>query len=167
VFVADDIAEVHVTTTHQESPRGNVVVAADPGGSRVVWSGEQNGVFTISGRASDMRAQAARGVTLDLRYRVDRAPTARVDIGLRCTEPLCGTRGGAILDVTPAFKKARPGNWRTLSIPLSCFTATGADLGSVVVPFALETSGRFGLTISEVRLAQKAASAPRECPGTI
>ncbi len=167
IFVADDSAEVHLTTTRQESPKGVVEAALDSDGTRIVWSGEQRGVFTISGRASDMRPRAGMGVTLNLRYRVDRVPTARVDIGVRCTEPLCGTRSGAMLDVTAALKNAQPGHWRALSVPLSCFTAAGADLGSVVVPFALETSGPFSLTISEVRLAPRTAGSAPECPRTI
>jgi beta-glucosidase len=167
IFVADDSAEVHLTTLRQESPRGAVVAASDPDGSAIVWAGTQSGVFMISGRASDMRPQAGQGVALDLRYRVDRVPDQSVKIGMRCTEPLCGAGSGAMLDVTRIFKNARPGNWRTLSIPLSCFTATGADLAGVAVPFAVETSGRFGLTISEVSLIQKASGSGAGCPGTL
>jgi beta-glucosidase len=166
IFVADDGAEVHLTTAQQESPRGSVVVASEPDGSAVAWTGTQSGMFTISGRAGDMRPQAAQGLAIDVRYRVDRVPTQRVKIGLRCTEPLCGTQGGAMLDVTQIFKSAQPGNWRTLSIPLSCFTAAGADLAEVVVPFAVETSGPFGLTISEVRLAQGTSGPSPKCLGT-
>jgi beta-glucosidase len=106
-------------------------------------------MLRISGRASDMRSQAGEGVTLEVRYRVDHAPERTVAIGLRCTEPLCGTRTGAMLDVTPILKHSRPGEWQSLSIPQSCFTAVGADLTRVEVPFAVETSGRLGLTISE------------------
>jgi beta-glucosidase len=166
IFVADDGAEVHLTTAQQESPRGSVVVASEPDGSAVAWTGTQSGMFTISGRAVDMRPQAAQGLAIDVRYRVDRVPTQRVKIGLRCTEPLCGMQGGAMLDVTQIFKSAQPGNWRTLSIPLSCFTAAGADLAEVVVPFAVETSGPFGLTISEVRLAQETSGPSPKCLGT-
>lgn len=166
IFVADDSAEVHLTTARQESPRGSVVVASESDGSAVAWTGTQNGMFTISGRAGDMRPQAAQGLAIDVRYRVDRVPAQRVKIGVRCTEPLCGTQGGAMLDVTQIFKSARPGNWRTLSIPLSCFTAAGADLAGVVVPFAVETSGPFGLTISEVRLAQRTSGPSPKCLGT-
>jgi beta-glucosidase len=85
---------------------------------------------------------------------------------LRCTEPLCGTRGGAMLDVTRAFKASPPGDWRTLSIPLSCFTAMGADLAQVSDPFAVETSGRFGLTIGEVSLTPSTPVSASRCPGT-
>jgi beta-glucosidase len=167
IFVADAGAEVHLTTARQESPQGAVVVASAPGGGTVVWSGAHRGLFTISGRAGDLRPQAGNEVAIDVRYRIDRVPTQRVKVGLRCTEPLCGTSGGAMLDATQVFINAPPGDWRTLSIPLSCFTAAGADLARVVVPFAIETSGKFGLTISEVRLAQAAAGPPPQCPGTI
>jgi beta-glucosidase len=167
IFVADDSAEVHLTTARQASPRGTVVVASEPDGSTVVWVGTQSGMFTISGRAGDMRPQAAQGLAIDVRYRVDRVPTQRVKIGLRCTEPLCGMQGGAMLDVTQVFRNAQPGNWRTLSIPLSCFTVAGADLARVVVPFAVETSGPFGLTISDVRLAPRTSGPSPKCLGTI
>jgi beta-glucosidase len=171
IFVADDDAEVHLTTLRQESPRGTVVVVSEPDASEVVWAGAQSGVFRISGRASDMRPKAGQGATLDVRYRVDRVPERSVKIGLRCAEPLCGTRDGAMLDVTRVFKDSQPGKWRTLSIPLSCFAAAGADLAKVEVPFAVETSGHFGLTISEVSLAQKAlaqkAGGLGPCPGPI
>ena len=165
IFIADDSAEVHLTTLRQENPSGSAVTLSEAVGNKIVWSGEQRGSFTISGRASDMRRQALQGVTLDLRYRVDQLPTGRVKIGLRCTQPLCGTRTGAMLDVTREFKNAQSGNRQSLSVPLSCFLGKGADLDSVVVPFALETSGRFGLTIFEVRLAQKGTGPMPACPG--
>ena len=38
------------------------------------------------------------------------------------------------------------------------------DLAGVTVPFAVETSGRFALTISEVTLAAKALGAAPSCP---
>jgi beta-glucosidase len=165
LFIADDSAEVHLTNMRQENPSGSAVTTSEPDGNKIVWSGEQRGLFTISGRASDMRPEARQGVTLHLRYRVDQVPTGRVEIGVRCTQPLCGTRTGAMLDVTRDFKNAKSGNWQTLSVPLSCFLDKGADLDSVVVPFALETSGRFGLTISEVGLARKSTRPVPPCPG--
>ena len=167
IFVADDSAEVHLTTARQESPQGAVAVVSQRDGSTVVWAGPQAGLFTISGRAGDMRPLAARQLAIDLRYRVDRVPAQPVKIGLRCTEPKCGTPAGAMLDVTRVFRNAPPGSWQTLSIPLSCFVAAGADLAQVVVPFALETSGPFGLTISEVRLAERTSGPKPKCLGTI
>ena len=71
-----------------------------------------------------------------------------------------------MLDVTSLLKNSRPGSWRNLSIPLSCFAAAGADLSSVEVPFAMATSGRFSLTLAEVSLAPKTAKSVSKCPGT-
>jgi beta-glucosidase len=166
IFVADDTAEVHLTTARQESPRGAVVAAADPAGVRADWAGTESGMFRISGRASDMRAQAGQGVALALRYRVERAPDKAVAVGLRCAQPLCGARGGAMLDLTGILKRSAVGEWRNVSIPLSCFSAAGADLADVVIPFAVETSGRFAVTISEISLQQQSSKAAAACPAT-
>jgi beta-glucosidase len=167
VFVADAGVEVHLTTARQESPGGGVAAVAASDGSAAVWNGTQSSLYKISGRAGDLRPQAEQGVALELRYRVDRAPERNVAVGLRCTDPLCGIPGGAMLDVTREFKNSPPGDWRTLSIPLSCFTAAGADLAGVEVPLAIETSGRFGLTISEAALVRRSSSTATKCPGTI
>jgi beta-glucosidase len=163
IFVADKTGEVHFTTTRQASPRGAIVVSWQPDGSAIKWAGTEPALFKISGRASDMRSQVGRGVAIEMRYRLDRAPAGSVKMGLRCTEPLCGTRDGAMLDVTGILKSARLGAWQSLSIPLSCFT--GADFAQLEVPFALETSGRLALTLSEVRLIETAAEAGHTCPG--
>jgi beta-glucosidase len=166
IFVADASAEVHLTTARQESPRRAVVAEADPAGVKANWAGTQSGMFRISGRASDMRAQAGQGMALAMRYRVDRAPEKSVAVGLRCAEPLCGAPGGAMLDVTKILKDSAVGEWRRLSIPLSCFSAAGADLANVVIPFAVETSGRFAVTISQISLQQENSKAAASCPGT-
>jgi hypothetical protein len=60
--------------------------------------------------------------------------------------------------MTGAFESAAPGTWHTLSIPLSRLTAGGADLKDVVIPLAIETSGRFALTLSEARLTPRSES---------
>jgi beta-glucosidase len=164
VFVADGNSEVHLTTSTQQSPEGAVAVTLQSGGAKVSWSGARSGTFRISGRASDLRERAAQGTSLDILYRVDRAAEGAVTLGLQCAESSCGTRSGAMLDVTRALKDSRTGEWRHLSVPLSCFTAAGADLSAVVAPLAVESSGRLELTITEVRLAQDTKARRRPCP---
>ena len=56
------------------------------------------------------------------------------------------------------------GEWRHLSLPLSCFAASGADLAAVVAPFAVETSGRLDLTIAQVSLVQHTQAGRPPCP---
>jgi beta-glucosidase len=167
LFVADGDAEVHVTTPHQASPHAAVSVTLGREGAAVSWAGTQSGMLRVSGRALDMGPSAAKGDTITLRYRVDLAPAATVALGVRCTLPLCGTTGGAFLDVTKVFAEAKIGAWNTLVVPLSCLQATGADVSSVEVPLALETSGKFGVTIAQARLGPRAPGAQVSCPAAV
>ncbi len=164
IFVADGGAEVHLTTSRQSSPHGAVVVTATPEGARALWSGARSGIFRVSGRASDLRLTAAQGATLDVRYRIDRAPAGAVTLGLQCIESSCGTRSGATLDVTRVLKDSRVGAWQQLSVPLSCFIGVGADLTAVVAPLVIETSGRLDLTIAQLSLARGGEAQRLPCP---
>jgi beta-glucosidase len=161
IFVADNGAEVHLTTERQASPQGAVVVSLDPNGVAATWSAAHSGVLLISGRAADYRLQAQRGAAIEMSYRTDRMPEKPVHIGVRCSDPLCGVAGGALLDITSAVTAAPIGAWRSLVVPLSCFAAKGADLTRVEVPFEIETAGRFGLTLSAVRVTESGSAA---CP---
>jgi len=69
-----------------------------------------------------------------------------------------------MLDVTQTFRAARIGAWATLLIPVSCLAAAGADLSKVEVPFSIEASREFGVTISEVQVLSDAPQARTPCP---
>lgn len=167
IFVADNGIQVHQTTQRQDSPQEAVATVSDPAGNSVVWAGKGSALFMISGRASDFTERVGQGMRVEVHYRVDQAPEEKVSVGMRCTEPLCGTQGGAMLNVTTAFKSATPGSWRTMSIPLSCFAASAVELTEVEVPFAMETAGRFGLSIASVSLLPQAAGTAERGPETI
>jgi beta-glucosidase len=164
LFVADGGAEVHLSNSNQASPHGAVSVALAPVGAVAYWNGTQAGMLRISGRASDMGLPATEGEAMEVHYRVDHAPEGVVSVGMRCTDPLCGTERGAMLDVTKTFRASRLGAWTTLRIPVSCLTAAGANLSKVEVPFAVEASGKFGVTISEVRMLSDSQHARVSCP---
>lgn len=164
LFVADAGDQVHVTTGQQESPRGAVEVKLTSAGASAAWKASRGGTLMISGRAGNLNAAAKQGGELDLRYRVDVKPDHEVLLRMSCTEPLCGTAAGASVSLTPIFNSSGLGVWRNLRIPLSCWTAAGADLKDVEVPFAVAATGDFGLTLAEVRLASKRAGAAARCP---
>jgi beta-glucosidase len=149
IFVADGSDEVRLTNVRQESPHAAIAVELAPQDGTVTakWAGTASGTLKFSGRPTDLRTPAKQGAAIELHYRVDRAPDRRVGVG---------TLSGAMLDLTRTFKTATPGQWHTLSIPLSCLAAAGADLKEVAVPLAIETSGRFDLSISEARLSTQA-----------
>jgi beta-glucosidase len=164
LFVADGGAEVHVSNSNQASPHGAVSVALAPAGAVAYWNGTQAGMLRISGRAFDMARPSAEEAAIEVHYRVDHAPDGVVSVGMRCTEPLCGTKRGAMLDVTNTFRASRLGAWTTLILPVSCVAATGAELSQVEVPFAVEASGKFGVTISEIRMLSGSQHARASCP---
>jgi beta-glucosidase len=69
----------------------------------------------------------------------------------------CGTERGAFIDLTATLRSAPLNAWRTYSFSLACLAAQGADLSTVEAPFAISTTGRFALTISEVKLLRQTA----------
>jgi beta-glucosidase len=165
LFVADGDAEVHVTNDRQDSPHGAVSVTVGTEGAATRWTGTMPGMLRVSGRASDMRPRTLDGSEISLRYRVDRAPEQVVSLGMRCTVAQCDSPRGAMLDVTSIFRDAGVGAWQTLNIPIACFSASGANLSLVDVPFALATAGPFGVTIGELRLTAKSKDSRAHCPG--
>jgi beta-glucosidase len=182
IYLADASAEVRLTTRQQDSPGHGLVVTRSAAGVSASWDGSQPSVFRIAGRASDWRDRAAGGSAIELRYRVDEAPSEPVQVGMLCTAPYerhpvvvsdpaqaataaahCGTPQGASLDFTPALGAGKVGQWRTISYSLSCFSAQGADLRNVEAPFAISTKGRLALTISDVRVVRQ--NGPPHCGG--
>jgi beta-glucosidase len=155
IFAADGGDEVHLTTTRQASPQGALVVQLKPGAGVVTanWSGSLAGTLRFSGRPTDLRDDAAHGIVLELRYRVEHSPRQAVKLGTP----------GAMLDVTRTFNAATLGEWQTLSVPLACLAARGADLKSVSVPLAIETAGPFTLSISDARFTTRNPAVIPEC----
>jgi len=166
LFVADGDAQVHVTTLHQSSPHGAVSADILPEGTQVTWGGTRDGLVEISGRGEDLGGAASAGGSLNFRYRIDAASDQPVRLALTCTEARCATAHGVALDVTAALS-APSGTWHSLSVPLSCFAAGNADLGSVEMPFIIGTAGHLQLTISDVSIEPAGAQAARACPRAI
>jgi beta-glucosidase len=156
IFVADGGDEVHLTTTRQSSPNGAVTAElnGDEGAVKATWTGAAAGTLRLSGRAADLRSAAAQGASIELRYRVDESPHGSVKLG-SSTDPM--------LDLTQSFKDSKPGEWRKMSIPLACLAGQGSDLRQVAIPIALETSGRFALSIADVQLTPKGSTPVLEC----
>jgi beta-glucosidase len=168
LFLADGDAQVHVTTQHQISPHGAVSVGIVPEGIQVTWAGTQDGLFEISGRAEDLRRAAASGGSLNFRYRVEALSDQKIRLGLMCTEARCATGRGPGVDLTPALRDAVVGGeWRSVSVPLSCFSVSGADLSAVEMPFIIGTAGHLKLVISEVTLKSAGSATASACPQSI
>jgi beta-glucosidase len=176
IFVADRTAEVRLTTDHQRSPDGVVTAELAPPSVRASWAGVAVAEFRIGTRATDYRAAAHDNRALQVRYRVEQPPSGRVGVGVRCEAPYgtsaavatssewqrCGTREGALLDVTSTFRAAPLFAWRTLVLPLECLERVGASLATVTAPFVVETAGRFAVSFDDIRLVHE--TVPTPCP---
>jgi beta-glucosidase len=167
LFVADNDAQVHVTTKHQASPHGAVSVDLVPEGFQATWDGTHEGLLEISGRALDLRTAATSGGTLTFRYRIEVLGDQKIRLGMMCTEARCATKQGVGVDLTQALRMEPYGEWRTQSVPLSCFSADGADLSAVEMPFVIGTAGHLKLTISDVTLLAAGSANAHTCPRSI
>ncbi len=123
------------------------------GALRFIFTG--HGTVRIIGPAVDLSAQAGKSLRID--YRVDSAPKERVSV-------MMGGKGAPV-DITELFANSPLGAWTSLMVPLACFEAAGADLGSVSTPFLLENHGAFTLSITGIRLDDSVGDA--KCPGIV
>jgi beta-glucosidase len=105
----------------------------------------------------DMSRESNAQYSLIVEYRLDAAPASAVTLGVQCGES-CG--GALPIDAT--LRKASPGAWTTLTIPLACFTAKGLDPRRVTAPLVLTSDSALSLSISDARLASAGRAAP--CP---
>jgi beta-glucosidase len=110
---------------------------------QITWSG--TGPATVAIRANpplDLSRETTGQLSLVVDYRVDSPPTAPVTLAA----------SSASVPITEALRSSPVGQWRTLTVPLGCFDKAGANMKSLAVPFAISTSGRMTLTISDVRV---------------
>lgn len=148
----DGAGSVRVTTTRQASPNGvvdvkSVDVQAQEDAKSVTWSGKGQGSVLVEGRPVDLRRQSNGDMVVTVRYRLDEKPTAPVLLTVGCSEGC----GGSV-DISSLLAPAKPGEWRTAKVKLSCFAAAGADMSKVDRPVEIVTAGRLALTFTDLRL---------------
>lgn len=126
------------------------------GAQQLIWP---NGPATlrIGGGELDLSREANGDLSLQISYRVDRAPAGKVRLSMEG-----GTNKGSI-DATSLFK-GQTGTWRTAKVFLKCYQQNGVDLTKVVAPLAIEASGPFELSIADVRIVSDPNASI--CPGT-
>ena len=64
----------------------------------------------------------------------------------------CGYPCAGSLDMTKLFKTVPENQWFRFSVKLSCFEQAGANLGHIIAPAVVATTGAFTMSISDVRL---------------
>jgi beta-glucosidase len=113
----------------------------------VTFTGAGEQAFTLTAaQPLDLSRETNGQLSLLVDYRVDQKPSAPVFVSL---EPVR-------IPVAGALAGAAAGQWQTLTIPLGCFARAGADMSKVAKPFALTTTGRLQIAISDIRVASAA-----------
>jgi beta-glucosidase len=170
IYVSDPAAEVRLTMQSQTTPSAAVTAQLTSQGVQAVWSGQGMGEFRIGGRAVSLPTPSIGGPALRLHYRIDEAPQGPVILSMRCEAaagaPIpasdsaaasmrrCGMAEAEGLDLAESFRAAHAGSWVTLTLPLTCLHHTGAVLELVSAPFALESSGRLGVSFDDIRFVR-------------
>jgi beta-glucosidase len=125
---------------------------AQENGRQAVWTGQ--GMLAIHGPPVDLSRQTTGDMAVQVRYRVDAAPTKPVTMSIGCSDD---ASCGGTLDVTSLMAKGS--DWRSVKIKLSCFRTAGAKMDHVTAPFVIGTAGAFGLSVTEVKLASNEGDA--------
>ena len=111
------------------------------------WKGGLGQVYWQQSDPQDYRTLAEEGGALSMVIRIDKRPKKSVDLKMDCGYPCAGS-----LNMTRLFKAVPQDTWFRISLKLSCFGEAGANLGNILAPLVVATSGSFKLSISDVRL---------------
>jgi beta-glucosidase len=136
-----------------------VDAGAQENARQAVWTGQGQGMLAIHGPPVDLSRQTTGDMAVQVRYRVDQAPTGPVTMSIGCSEDAAC---GGTLDVTPLMARTAGDPWRSVKIKLSCFQAAGAKMDHVTAPFVVGTAGSLALSVTEVVLASNEGDAV--CP---
>jgi beta-glucosidase len=139
-----------------EPAGGAVIRAVDHRGqedSRLVTftgQGEQSLRLTAA-QPIDIARETNAQLSLTFEYRVDEPPTGPVTLAM----------DGAAVPVADLLRAAPRAEWQKIAVPLGCFQRAKADMSKVAAPFALTTSGRLTIAVSDVRIASAVAPQDR------
>jgi|GEM_PF-1356456 len=111
------------------------------------WKSGLGQVYWQQAEPRDYRELAAQGGALSMVLRIDKTPKKSVELKMDCGYPCAGT-----LNMTSLFKAVPLDTWFRVSLKLSCFEAAGANLGNILAPLVIATTGSFKMSISDVRL---------------
>lgn len=119
---------------------------------QLTWNKKNiQGNFAIYGNTIDLsKYKDVAYITLDIR--LDKKPEKNVNIGMDCGYPC-----RAEMSLNGLIKKMPKGEWFSLPIPLNCFKGENFDLSKITSPITLSTDGRFGLSITNIRLEKMPA----------
>jgi beta-glucosidase len=114
------------------------------GAIQLSWKTGDGAKASIDGEGVDLRFESSAELMLKMTYRVDTPASGKATLAM----------GGAAVDATGIFA---PGTgWRTVRIPLKCFSEKGADMAHLQPVWTLSSTGPLTVSFSEIELATQA-----------
>ncbi len=113
----------------------------------VTWLGKAL-LFARNPSRNDLRMMADADGALVFDVKLVLAPTSKVTLLAGCFGKCAGR-----VDLTPTLAAMKPGDKRTVKVPLRCLAKSGANLESIERPFVIEADAPFAAAFANIRLA--------------
>jgi beta-glucosidase len=128
---------------------------------RLQWAGKgKAGMALVLPRPVDVSRESNGDLQLILTLKVEAAPSGTTGIGVACRNG-CAAR----VDLGKALAALPKGEWRTLGVPLKCFSVAGADVSRLERLPVIESDGTLDLALSRIALgASNDAQRVVDCP---
>ncbi|MBB4101046.1 glycoside hydrolase family 3 protein [Sphingomonas kyeonggiensis] len=123
------------------------------GAQQLSWTGGQARLSIGGGTPINLGRETNGDLSLALTYRLDRAATGPVMLGMG---------NGKGLDATSLFT-GETGKWRTVKILLKCYQRNGTDMSAVSAPVVVTASDPLVFSLSDARIVSDPANSI--CPG--
>jgi len=121
---------------------------------RIQWNGEDAGTLAfVSLQRSDLSSYFGSQGAMVFDVKVDAKPTQDVRLGMSCGQDCLAEKS-----ITELLTNATPGEWKTLSISLQCFTHDRLKDDMVLSPFYIHTIGILDLTLHDIRIEKNTAA---------
>jgi beta-glucosidase len=140
------------------SPRGALVVrptdgAAQESAMSLTFSGAAEAL--IMGPPVDLSRQRNGDMVLAFSIRLDAPLSGPLELGF----------GRQRTSIAPLLSDARPGVWRSVRIPLSCFDGAGSGVAALETPFSLRSTGAQRVSVAEIGLISNEGGLT--CPASV
>ncbi|MDP2367383.1 glycoside hydrolase family 3 N-terminal domain-containing protein [Rhodoferax sp.] len=117
----------------------------------VTWYGPAR-FFAFSPQKEGLRGYAVNQGVLRFDMVLMQAPQGSVTLAIECGAPCRGE-----VDFSAVLRKLTPLTKQTISVPLACFEAKGADFVNVDVPFSVLTSHPFSAAFGNIQIVSGGA----------
>lgn len=126
-----------------------------------VSNGSQIYIQTPDTLGQDLQNYRNADSTLQFDIRVNQAPVDEITLSLHCVHPCLGeikVSAAFLQDIQSATGDAVNKPWKTVKVPLSCFT--GLDFTNVNTPFLIYSKQAMDFDLANIRWVPKSADTP-------